>query len=321
MGAMKTFKDIALDCAARGWAVFPCKPNSKEPLIKPKDGSRGGFHTATTDVAQITAWWDQYPNANVAYAPGKSGLIVYDCDCGNANEADFRAWVKAQGLPETLTIRTGRRKNKKTGLPEFGTQMIYSADGQTRSTNPWVDEDGHGGEVRCDTGHCMAPGSIHDISGLPYEVLIDAPVTPCPPAVRNKRAFKLAVKAGPMDKIPEGGGRHDHLTSVAGKLRASGLDADAIHAALIPINEAVCADPVSDDDLAHIAESVSRYEVPAPEPTITLGGKKLGTLPEPAAPVDWRAKYHALDDLLNVPPGKFLVDGILFESSITALAG
>lgn len=35
----------------------------------------------------------------------------------------------------------------------------------------------------------------------------------------------------------------------------------------------------------------------------------------------WQRKYHTADDLLNVPPGKFMVDGILFENSITALAG
>lgn len=305
------FLGVALECAARGWYVFPCKPKTKVPQLY------GAFHNATTDPQQITDWWTQFPNANVAIAPGKSGLIVFDCDHGNDTEADFHAWAKAEGLTPTLTIRTGRRNNSETGEPEFGTQMYYSAEGVTRTTNPWVDEDGHGGEVRCDTGHCMAPGSIHDISGLPYEVLIDAPIAPCPNVVRNKRAYKLPVKAGPMEKIPEGGGRHAQLTSVAGKLRASGFDKDTILGMLIPANAAMCAVPVSDDDLEHIAESVARYEY-TPEPTVTLGGKKQGALKEP---VDWRAKYHALDDLLNVTPGKFLVDGILFESSITALAG
>ena len=77
-----------------------------------------------------------------------------------------------------------------------------------------------------------------------------------------------------MEKIPEGGGRHALFTSVAGKLRVSGLDADAIHAALIPINGAICADPVSDADLEHIAESVSRYAVPEPEIAVVIGSSK-----------------------------------------------
>ncbi|MGC2656434.1 MAG: bifunctional DNA primase/polymerase [Bryobacteraceae bacterium] len=308
------FLGVALECAARGWYVFPCKPKTKVPQLY------GAFHNATTDPQQITQWWNQFPDANVAIAPGKSGLIVFDCDHGNVTEADFRAWAKAEGLTPTLTIRTGRRNNSETGEPEFGTQMYYSAEGVTRTTNPWV-QGTHGGEVRCETGHVMVAGCIHPDSGEKYEVLIDAPIAPCPDVVRNKRAYKLPVKAGPMEKIPEGGGRHAQLISVAGKLRASGLDKDAIMEALIPINVAMCAVPVGDADLEHIAASAARYEVHEPEPTITLGGKKLGASSEPAAPLDWRAKYHALDDLLNVTPGKFLVDGILFESSITALAG
>jgi hypothetical protein len=35
----------------------------------------------------------------------------------------------------------------------------------------------------------------------------------------------------------------------------------------------------------------------------------------------WCDKYHTADELLHVPPGKFMVDGILFENSIAALAG
>ncbi|HWA96777.1 MAG TPA: AAA family ATPase [Terracidiphilus sp.] len=38
-------------------------------------------------------------------------------------------------------------------------------------------------------------------------------------------------------------------------------------------------------------------------------------------PSDPWAKYHTLDELLNVPPGRFIVDGILYDNSITALAG
>lgn len=263
-----TMLDIALNCAARGWYVFPCKPRTKVPQLY------GAFHNATTDPVQITAWWAQFPDANVAIAPGKSGLIVFDCDHGNATEEDFRRWVKELGLPETFTVRTGRRVNPETGEPEFGTQMYYSAEGVLRNTSPWV-EGTHGGEVRCDTGHVMAPGSIHDKSGLPYEVLIDAPIAPCPDYVRMLRAYKLPVKSGPMEKIPEGGGRHAQLTSVAGGLRARGFDADAIHGMLIPANLAMCAVPVDDEDLIHIAESVSRYAVPDGAQAV------LGKKPEP----------------------------------------
>lgn len=35
----------------------------------------------------------------------------------------------------------------------------------------------------------------------------------------------------------------------------------------------------------------------------------------------WMENYHKASDLLNVPPGRFMVDGMLFENSISALAG
>jgi hypothetical protein len=267
-----TFLQIALHCIQRGWFVFPCKPKSKEPQLY------GAFHNASTDESQIRDWWSKFPNANVAIALRKSGLAVLDCDHGNVTEADFRTWAAAHMLPETYTVRTGRRVNGKTGEAEFGTQMYYAAD--DLPTAPWVDG-AHGGEVRCATGHVMAAGSVHPDSGELYEVLADVPIVPAPSYVRNLKAYRLPVKAGPMEKIPEGGGRHAQLTSVAGKLRVSGLDADAIHAALIPINEAICADPVSDADLEHIAQSVSRYAVPEPEIAVVIGSSKK-TQPEPA---------------------------------------
>ena len=103
----------------------------------------------------------------------RAGLPVLDCDHGNVTEADFRTWAAADTLPETYTVRTGRRVNGKTGEAEFGTQMYYAAD--DLPTAPWVDG-AHGGEVRCASGHVMAAGSVHPDSGELYEVLADAPI-------------------------------------------------------------------------------------------------------------------------------------------------
>jgi hypothetical protein len=63
----------ALDYAARGLSVFPCKPTDKSPLIK------GGFHAATTDANQIKAWWGKWPNAMIGRPTGKD-VDVLDLD-------------------------------------------------------------------------------------------------------------------------------------------------------------------------------------------------------------------------------------------------
>jgi Bifunctional DNA primase/polymerase, N-terminal len=41
----------ALDYAAQGRAVFPCRPGTKEPA------TRRGFKDATTNPATIRRWW------------------------------------------------------------------------------------------------------------------------------------------------------------------------------------------------------------------------------------------------------------------------
>ncbi|MGH3303219.1 MAG: bifunctional DNA primase/polymerase, partial [Streptosporangiaceae bacterium] len=64
----------ALAHAERGWPVFPCRPGSKEPA------TRHGFRDATTDPAQIRAWWLRWPDANLAIATGAPGPDVLDVD-------------------------------------------------------------------------------------------------------------------------------------------------------------------------------------------------------------------------------------------------
>ena len=162
----------------------------------------------------------------------------------------------------------------------------------------------------------MAAGSIHPDSGEAYAVLSlgSHSPTPIPKSVRALKTVSLpVVTTGPMQQIPEGAGRHAALTSIAGKLRASGLDADAIYEALVPINPSVCAVPVSDADLEHIAESVSRYALPEPEIRVLIGGK---TAEEPKEqetpePVDWRTRYMTEDAYLNVKPPESSIDGFL----------
>src|ERR1035441_4640612 len=84
------------------------------------------------------------------------------------------------------------------------------------------------------------------------------PVQSTPGWVRGlKTGEREALKVKDGKKVPEGAGRHHALTSIAGGLRAKGFDADAIYEALIPLNPAMCAVPVPDEDLKAIARSRS----------------------------------------------------------------
>ena len=54
----------ALGYARRGWAVFPCAPGEKVPLIPGRMNGRG-HKDATVCVDKIRRWWGRWPLANV----------------------------------------------------------------------------------------------------------------------------------------------------------------------------------------------------------------------------------------------------------------
>jgi hypothetical protein len=263
-----SFLDIALACARRGGYVIPCKPRDKVALIKGGKGLKWEY--ASDDEAQVRAWWTKWPDANVAIGCRKSNRAVLDVDHGLHSEEEARAWIARVGLPRTFTVRTGRR-------PEFGLQFHFEG------TLPDVGEfelEGCSGQIKSEGGYVMLPGSIHPDTGETYQVWDDAPLARVPDVVRALKTVKRVAEPGkPMEKIPEGAGRHAALTSVAGSLRNRGLDADAIHAALIPLNESMCEVPVSDADVEHIARSIAGYPLPEPDPVAVLGTKT----PEPLA--------------------------------------
>ena len=62
MSEYPSMYDAAIEYAKKGFAVFPLKYRDKVPL------TRNGCKDATTDAAQIKAWWQKYPNANIGLA-------------------------------------------------------------------------------------------------------------------------------------------------------------------------------------------------------------------------------------------------------------
>jgi hypothetical protein len=63
----------------KGWPIFPCKVNGKEPL------TQHGFHDASLDPGLVHAWHEKNPDANWATRTGDAneggaGLVVIDID-------------------------------------------------------------------------------------------------------------------------------------------------------------------------------------------------------------------------------------------------
>ena len=171
---MSSFLTIALQCAARGWHVFPLKPRGKYPVI-PRTAGGTGYKDATVDAAQIAAWWAQYPNANVGIACGASDLYVVDCDHGLKSEEDFRAWHARNNLPATYTVRTGRRtamqcrciSKAQWDTTAGGIWTVAAVKSAARAALlwPWATSTGHRGSVSALSGCAVSPKARSILTG------------------------------------------------------------------------------------------------------------------------------------------------------------
>ncbi len=260
-----TFLGIALSCLAQGFRIHPLGPETKEPL------THHGWKDASSDETQVREWWRKWPSANVGIACGPSGLCVVDCDHGLNSAEEFYAWREKVGLPETYTVRTGRRES-------FGVHMYYSG---AIPTVTWDNLQGCSGDIKSLGGYVLAAGCIHPDSKEKYEVLCPAPIVPTPDMVRAWRSSKPDTGKGD-EPITEN--RNIRLTSIAGKLRNAGLSHDALEAALLHVNAERCVPPMDEEEVQRIADNVAKYPLPEPMGEVIIG--KSAALPAETATVE-----------------------------------
>lgn len=139
---------VALDLAARGFAVFPCKeaaPNRKGPY------TWNGYKDAATDTEQIRAWWKRWPGAIIGLPTGETnGFAVVDLDRHKTDEDGFSA-LRSLGLdPDAVS-------NFNTATPANGKHLYFQH-------HPGLgNSDGHlpaGINLRAQGGYVIAPGSV-----------------------------------------------------------------------------------------------------------------------------------------------------------------
>src|SRR5690349_15924428 len=163
--------DYALNYVCEwSWAVFPlhsiatdgfctcgdqaCKSEGKHPRTK------NGCLDASKDEAQINAWWQQWPDANVGIATGQiSGIVVLDIDVAKgAHSADLLFGGVDQTVFTTPKVKTGGGLHFYYKYP-IGHDIRNSAS----KLGKFIDVRGEGGYV-------VAPPSKH-ITGKEYEFL------------------------------------------------------------------------------------------------------------------------------------------------------
>jgi hypothetical protein len=232
----------ALDYAARGLLVFPCR--GKVPL------TAHGFQEATTDPGVIAEWWRQAADANVAVRTGaESGVTVLDIDAEHGGFGSLAELERKHGkLPKTARVLTGG-----------GGQHIYFFHPVGRELRNSAGRLGAGLDVRGDGGYVIAPPSVHD-SGRPYKWMrpLERGLADCPPWLLDDADKRRNGTAPKVEGLIPAGQRNDALASLAGTMRRRGMSEAAILAALREENRR-CEPPLDDDELARIAGSVARY--------------------------------------------------------------
>jgi len=160
MGTVELFAqvaDVPLAAAAvqftqAGVPVLPCVPGGKRPLVE------HGFHDASSDPAQVRAWWRRWPAANIGVPTGRaSGFVVVDVDVhGPVDGRACFARATAAGLTGgwKILVRT----------PTGGMHAYYPAM-PGREQRSW--QAGRAGvDFRGDGGYIIVPPSARTIEGI-----------------------------------------------------------------------------------------------------------------------------------------------------------
>jgi hypothetical protein len=239
----------ALSHAARGWRVFPLRPDDKRPAVKDWEPR------ATTDPARIERAWttDRF---NIGIATGPSALVVIDLDQPKPGQMPPAAYrqpgirdggdvlamlceANDQPLPvDTHAVRTA----------SGGTHLYYTAPADVTLRNTagrlgWLID------TRAAGGYVVAAGSTlarreytalaPDVDPAPLpgwltERLTDPPPTlssPDPagaPAPTSPAAYTVAALRGELDRVLAAGeGTRNHTLNTAafalGQLTGAGL--------------------------------------------------------------------------------------------------
>jgi hypothetical protein len=236
----------ALALAAKGIAVFPCRCRDKRPATV------NGLKDATVDSDQITAWWTERPDFNVAIATGAiSKIFVVDVDGPDAERE-----LQRLELPVTTEVTTARGRHLYFKYP--GTPVRNTAG----AIAPGIDTRGDGGYV-------LAPPSIHP-SGALYRWASNGARTAAtaPDRLIARISERANGKVTPPEEwqqlftsdIPEGQ-RDCTLTRMAGKLLRHCVNAADVLGIMQSINIARCRPPLPAEDIERIVESIAGREL------------------------------------------------------------
>ena len=251
MSEYPSMYDAAIEYAKKGFAVFPLKYRDKVPL------TRNGCKDATTDAAQIKAWWQKYPNANIGLATGSvsQNVFVIDLDIDEDRGIDgyhsLEDWQREHGdFPETWTAITGRG----------GYHLYYRGNGKIKNRAGIID----GVDIRGNGGYVVAPPSIHK-NGNRYEWEYSPDEFEIAKADNNVEYFlnhddHRQSASFTMPNIVSAGQRNQMLFRFACMMQAKGASDQSVFAATMAENESSCSPPLTEQEVRIIVSSATKYD-------------------------------------------------------------
>ncbi|MFC4529133.1 bifunctional DNA primase/polymerase [Sphaerisporangium dianthi] len=248
----------ALDCAGRGWHVFPLTPRGKYPLR----GFTAWQQHATTDPDKITRMWARAPY-NIGIACGPSHLVVVDLDTSKPGEHPpaehaqrglatgqevFLDLCERHGQPypaDTFTVTTRRGGTHLYFTAPHGAALGNTSGNKGNGLGWLIDTRAHGGYVVAPGSYVAQPdgtGTYRTVNPIPPAPLPawlaallapppTAPTSTAPPAdLDHARLTRYghAALTGEIERVttaPDGG--RNHALNLAGwklgKLIARGI--------------------------------------------------------------------------------------------------
>lgn len=297
--------ETALFYAQNGLAVFPLRPNQKEPITE------HGCKDASTDESIIKKWWGKYAEANIGIATGciSGGIVVIDLDVkGEKNGIEsFNKWID----DEFLTIPQSWMSKTWSG----GRHIFYKSSEPVKSRVGWLP----GVDVRAEGGYVVAPSSV--INGEYYEWEIspedmdvtddksDPDVWYILDCIRRSSAEQKSEPFVLPDKI-EDGSRNDTLYKYACSLQAKGYTDDEIKILVHAKNDKDCNPPLDDEEVERTINSAL---------TKKKGTAKRQTVQEDTTEVtDYDTDMQSMDEM-EEEEQRWLIPNYIPFGSVTLL--
>jgi hypothetical protein len=226
------FESIALPLVKRGLKVAPAYPKEKRvhTSLVPRP-----LEMQSSDPAQIRAWAQMEPNANVityaAQVPG--GYLFLDKDGAVSLRVKYERET-GNSFPKTLLVRSSVVGDGKGGTITKGHWYFRQTPG-TIALSGNIPESKTGGlfSLRVHNEYVASIGSVHPTTGKPYAVAEDYPILPMPDELLVWLQSQVLAAPKTREEVVERGKfgkgtRYPALISEVGRLWARGYSRELV---------------------------------------------------------------------------------------------